>query len=121
MKQITLFTVVVLASSMSMAKIQNSQLKLRHQNEIENAAIKACNPRKARVVEISTISTPVQIDQGVTDYLYKTDLEVYSAYDQNLEDRYTVTVWSYYTDGYDHGTKQWGSYSIERVSDCVLK
>lgn len=103
------------------ATLNNSKLDLRHQALIEKAAAAQCGMNRGHVTEVSTVATPIKVDQGITDYTYVTELEVAIRVDQVFYDYYKVEVKSNYFDHYDHEAKDWGVYTIESVSTCVQK
>jgi len=102
------------------AAIENSSLELRHQNLIEQAVTAKCGFNRG-LVEVSTITTEIRVDQGIVDYKFDSVFEMTVRIDQGIFDTYVVRVLSSYYDHYDHNAKDWGVYEIDSVSNCELK
>lgn len=109
---------VCFAVSSADAKIENSNLELRHQELIEKAIEAKCQLYPRGIVEVKTVVTPIRIDQGITDYQYETVLHLSVRVDQMLFDTYEVVVKSSYASAYDHARQEWGIYSVESVGIC---
>lgn len=112
---ILMFT--LLATQASFAAISESKLEDRHQSLIEEAISKNCG-RFSGLTQLTNTEEVIVVDQGIRDSKFLTVLTGLQRLDQNIFDRYTITVNSEYADMYDHETKNWGAYSISSVS-CI--
>jgi hypothetical protein len=108
------FLTTVLISQMGFSAIKFSNYEQRHQDMIETAIYKNCG-LSGVVIQLSSDEEVIKVDQGFRDVNYTTEVMVRVGVDQYMYDEYPVTVKSSYGDGYDHGTKNWGIYSVEKV------
>ena len=120
MKMIFAFLTVAFGVN-AFALIGNSNLSPRHQDLIEKAVVEKCYVGRGYINELATTVETIKIDQGIIDQRFTTEFEVFIRFEQNMYDRYLITVVSYLASGYDHEAKDWGMYSIESVSDCQLQ
>lgn len=116
-----MISLAALFSFSTFASLENSKLELRHQDLIEKSIIEKCGLTRGMIYEVNTKVTELKIDQGITDYQFETLFEVHIRLDQNIFDEYEITIKSAYSDSYDHSSREWGIYSIESVSSCVMK
>lgn len=114
-KMITICSLLI--SQLSFAAIANSKLEVRHLELIETAIAENCGAFSS-LEQISLKEKVIKVDQGIHDIKYTTVLTGLSRLDQNIFDRYVITVESDFADMYDHNTKNWGVYSVNSVS-CV--
>lgn len=114
MKKLALIT-TLLTSSMTQAYMMHSDYSERHNASIEKAVELECGKLNTLAV-VSSKKERVQVDQGIVDYKYTTEINA-TASDYT---RYSVTVKSWFYDGYDHQAQDWGSYHVESV-ECTLK
>lgn len=113
-----LLTVALILMSQLAFANQTQSLEQRHVELITRSVVDSCG--KFRNLKIASISkNKVKIDQGIVDYEYLVMLTGEQRMDQNIFDKYVITVESYYYDGYDHATKELGSYSIKDIK-CVM-
>lgn len=116
MKLIILSTLLALNIT-AQAAVLNSDLDPVHQKTIADAVAEKCF-LSGDLTLISNTSRIDVIDQGVRDTYFTTTFETLDSYDQNMSDKYLVTVNSVKWDQYDHVNKNWGAYSVESVQ-CV--
>lgn len=105
---------VVVASQVSVAAINNSGFEDRHQSLIENAVYNHCNI-SGTITQVNNDEIVNRVDQGIRDVYHTTTLKVKVGVDQYQADEYTVIVKSEYADVYDHVTQNWGVYSVQQV------
>lgn len=123
MKKLMILAALTLGAQFASAgSIENSELESRHQLVIEQAIAKSCG-LSGRLKQVKNEVEEIRIDQGITDRVYTTDVEVVVGVDQYLTDTFVVRVVSEYADMYDHEMKDWGAYSVSKVSssDVVCK
>lgn len=116
MKPIILSTLLALNIT-AQADVLNSDLDPVHQKMITEAVVAKCHLNGDLTLISNTTQVDV-VDQGVRDTYFTTTFEALDAYDQNMSDKYLVTVNSVKWDQYDHVNKNWGAYSVESVQ-CV--
>lgn len=116
MKHIILSTLLALNIT-AQADVLNSDLDPVHQKLISEAVVAKCH-LNGDLTFISSSSSVHVVDQGVRDTYFTTTFETLDSYDQNMSDKYLVTVNSVKWDQYDHVNKNWGAYSVELVK-CV--
>ncbi len=71
------------------------------------------------VIQIASIEVVDQIDQGIRDVYYTTELQVGThiyGYPKHLPFEYKVSVKSVYSDSYNHPSAEWGVYHVSEVS-----
>lgn len=113
-----LIALVTLASVSGFAANQ-AALETRHYDLIVKNINEVCGSfRGLQVVNVE--KETIRVDQGIIDANYVTTLVGEQRMDQNIFDEYTITVYSSYSDSYDHSAKDWGSYSVDSVR-CVMK
>lgn len=117
--KIPLILISFLFVQFAMAAIPGSSYELRHQNIIESALSKNCGNFR-NLQQVSSHEVVIRIDQGIQDVKFITVLTGEQRYDQNLFDTYKITVESYLSDAYDHGSREWGIYSIDSVK-CEME
>lgn len=110
----TLLILALTITNTSFAAIDNSKYEDRHQTTIEEAISKNCGNFRD-LVQLESTEEVIVVDQGIRDVKFKTVLSGLQRLDQNIFDRYTITVESNYADMYDHQSKEWGSYSVDSV------
>lgn len=110
----TLLVLALTISSVSFAAIPDSKYEDRHQVTIEKAISSSCGNFRD-LTQVSSSEEIIVVDQGIRDVKYKTILTGLQRLDQNIFDRYTITVESNYADMYDHEAKEWGAYSVDSV------
>ncbi|MEQ1722452.1 MAG: hypothetical protein ABL930_04700 [Pseudobdellovibrio sp.] len=108
------FLTTVLVSQMTFSAIKFSNYEQRHQDMIETAIYKNCGVSGV-IIQLSSDEEVKNVDQGIRDVNYTTEIMVRVGVDQYQYDQYPVTVKSSYADMYDHGTKNWGAYSVDKV------
>lgn len=112
MKLITLFALFF--TQMSFAQINKSTLDSRHQAKIQSALYELCGVSGV-ITQLDVKEKRIPGDNGVRDMAYEVELEVKSKVDQYIFDTYFFTVYSRYSDSYDHAERTWGSYQVELV------
>lgn len=117
MKSLLVMIATLIATTTAQAKIAASNLDERHQQVIEQAIEKNCFNFR-HLEQASVTEEIIQVDQGIQDRKYTSQFKATVRLDQQIFDTYNVTIVSMYWDGYDHSTRNWGSYSVESVS-CV--
>lgn len=117
MKSLIVMIATLITTTTTQAKIAASNLDERHQQVIEQAIEKNCFIFR-HLEQVSVTEEVIQVDQGIQDRKYTSKFKASVRLDQQIFDIYDVSVVSMYWDGYDHNTKNWGSYSVESVS-CV--
>lgn len=110
----TFILVAILCSQSLFAQIRGSQFETRHQDLILDAVQKKCFLRGNSTL-ISTTEQNINIDNGIVDVQYTTELNVEDTVDQNMTIQFKVTVQSLKSDMYDHVSKNWGAYSVLSV------
>lgn len=111
----SLFLILALTSTkLSFASIADSKYEERHQLTIEKAITSGCGHFRD-LVQVASSEEVIEVDQGIHDVKFKTILSGLQRLDQNIFDRYTITVESQYADMYDHESKNWGVYSVDSV------
>ncbi len=115
----TLIAISLLFTQISFAEITNSNHELRHQDLIEKSITSNCGSMRD-LTEVSVTSEDIVIDNGIRDINYVTVLSGLQRMDQNIFDRYTITVKSNYADMYDHSSQNWGAYNVSSVT-CVME
>ncbi len=105
----------ILTTNMASATIEGSTYEERHQALIEKSIYEKCGVA-GQLSQVSSLSTEIQIDQGITDISFVTEIRVRSRIDQNIFEEFNFTVNSFYSDAYDHESKNWGAYHVESVS-----
>ncbi|MBY0553632.1 hypothetical protein K2P97_03830 [bacterium] len=105
---------LLLLSQISSAAIKFSAYDLRHQEAIEKAIIGNCGVNGV-IIQLSSLESPIKVDQGIIDFNYVTEIMVRQGVDQYQFDEYPVTVYSSYSDNYDHSTQNWGVYHVTKV------
>jgi hypothetical protein len=120
LKGVFMKTIMVLASllvsQLSLAQIAQSTLSPGHQKVIA-AAVEARCGVAGSLTELSAIETErIPVDNGITDIRYLVQLSMLVRVDQNFFEERHVSVRTFMADMYDHGTQEWGSYSVENVS-----
>lgn len=115
-----LFMIIALiASQSSFAAIIDSQLDARHAAVVETAITESCGYfRDLTLLQVE--SEAIRVDNGITDYNYNLVLSGLRRIDQNIFDKYIVTVESSYADMYDHGSRNWGVYTA-KVLKCEME
>lgn len=104
-----------LTSSLTSASILHSDYNEKLNSNIEKAIEAECGKMNWLEV-VSAKKQRVQVDQGIVDYKYTTELKGTSPEFK----RYSVTVTTWYYDSYDHSTQDWGSYHTESVECAPL-
>lgn len=109
---------LIFALTLSLSTIAFAgELAPRHVNMIEKAITSQCG----FMYDLKLISTQEEIlmnDNGNRVIGYVSTFSGFQPYDQNMVDRYSITVASTYADGYDHDARDWGLYSVDSVK-CV--
>lgn len=105
---------VLLLSQISSAEIKFSAYDKRHQEAITKAITSNCGINGV-VIQLSSLEAPVKVDQGIIDFDFITEIMVRQALDQYQFDEYPVTVYSSYSDHYDHSAQNWGRYQVTKV------
>lgn len=103
-------SLVAILSFSAFAQIEGSSFEKRHQKLIRDALTVQCDVPTAWLIQVSNKTTSHEVDQGIIDYKYVTEIEV--------EGNGIVTVLSSYSDHYDHADQAWGSYSIDAIKGC---
>ncbi|EQC48635.1 hypothetical protein M899_0954 [Bacteriovorax sp. BSW11_IV] len=109
-----LVVAALLTSTFASAELINSEYNARQNTTLENGIEKECGQFKSLEV-LSSKKERVVVDQGIVDYKFTTVLYGKQKYEQNIYDKYTVTVVSWYYDGYDHASGENGWYHVESV------
>lgn len=117
--KMSLIALSLLFAQASLAEIKDSQYEVRHQNLLETEILKNCGQMRD-LNQISSIQQVIQIDNGIQDIKFKTVLSGLLRLDQNIFDKYIITVHSEYSDMYDHSSGEWGVYSLNDIS-CVME
>lgn len=120
MKSIFIVVAALSLGVAAQAEISNSEYDARHQALLEKAIFKACGVGNGRLTQLSSTETGRQVDQGVIDLHFATELELTVKVDQGVYDTYRVTAQSEMCPAYDHEAKDWGIYAIESVA-CELQ
>ncbi|MDZ4660146.1 MAG: hypothetical protein SGJ18_00870 [Pseudomonadota bacterium] len=107
-------------STIAHAEISNSNYASRHQALIEKAVFDSCAVGLGRMTQLSSVETERNVDQGVIDLYFTTELELTVKVDQGVFDTYSVKIQSARFSAYDHEAKDWGIYAIESVA-CELQ
>lgn len=115
-----LFAAAMVVSSVCMAEIKNSDYHPRHQKLIEEAIYKECG-LSGTVIQVSSEELRAEVDQGIEDVYYTTELKIKVGVDQYLYDEYSAVVKSEYGDFYDHDAADWGFYRVNEVSCKFIK
>lgn len=113
MKKITYFLGFFIATS-AWAQLQNSTYEPQHQELIEKTVMGQCSHAGTLFV-VTESEKIISVDQGIQDKEFITELAFRSSSDQFSSDKSRVTVYSKYSDAYDHTHKIWGSYQISKV------
>lgn len=114
-----LMIIALVASQSSIAAIIDSQLDARHAAVVETTITESCGYfRDLTLVQVE--SEAIRVDNGITDYNYNLVLTGMKRLDQNIFDKYTITVESSYADMYDHASRDWGVYSA-KVLKCEME
>ncbi|MCM2353061.1 MAG: hypothetical protein NDI63_05535 [Pseudobdellovibrio sp.] len=98
------------------AEILNSNYDSRHQTMLEQASLNACGVNGGKLTQLSSSVVKHNVDQGIIDYYFTTELELTVRIDQGVYDTYKVSVNSMLADAYDHAAQDWGIYSVEAIS-----
>lgn len=106
----------LLVSSFAAAAIDSSTFLAHEQTMIEQAIRSECG-RIGTVTEMSTQVETVNVDNGISDDYFTTQLEVEARMDQNIFDIISVEVKSARYSAYDHTNKVWGAFQVISV-DC---
>ncbi|MDD0852850.1 hypothetical protein HBN50_07075 [Halobacteriovorax sp. GB3] len=109
-----MMTLALLISTSAFATVKNSSYAALHNKALVEAITNECNEMKDLTI-VTTKEEIDQVDQGITDYYYTTVLTGKQRYDQNIFDKYTITVESSYLDGYDRSTGESGTYFVNSV------
>lgn len=112
MKLVLLLLVVI---SGSLAQAQNTVLNSAQTQKIEAAILTSCGYMRD-LTQVSQTEEVVVVDQGVRDVYFTNVFTGERRLDQNIFDRYDITVKSILADGYDHQENAWGIFAIESVS-----
>lgn len=115
MKTIVLAAALLLATS-AQAEVLNSQYEARHQAMLKKASLEACQVNRGKLTQISSSVIADQVDQGITDYYFTTELELTVKIDQGVFDTYKVTAQTLLASAYDHDAKDWGIYSVQSIT-----
>lgn len=106
-------------SQVSFAAITGSTLESRHATIVEKAIVENCGYFRD-LTELSSKKTLIHVDNGITDAKFTTVLTGLQRLDQNIFDKYTITVESEYADMYDHSAQDWGAFSVTSVN-CSME
>ncbi len=105
----------ILITNLASATIEGSKYEERHQSAIEKSIYEQCGIT-GQLFELGSVQVKDSIDNGITDIHYTTSILVRSRIDQGLFDEYTFVVQSNFSDAYDHGSKNWGVYTVDSIS-----
>ncbi len=105
--KILIATYLVLPQS-AHALIEKSAYEPAHQTAIESAVFRSCG-LSGRIILLKSLSTVAEVREGVTDYVYRSELEVLVGVDQYESDRYVLTVQSQYR-------AEFGVYAVTSVT-----
>lgn len=119
MKNVLSILLLSFTAISSFAQLQSSVLDSRHQTVIANAVSQRCGVI-ASLIQLSNITTPIKIDQGITDFNYETELVARVRIDQGQYDEYKIKVFSHYSDAFDHSSRNWGSFSVQTIQSTDL-
>lgn len=114
------FFALILVSilSFNLNAATDSNYSSRHLVKIKEAIAKKC-ALKGKFVQVSSVVEEVEVDQGVTDYNYKTVFKHRDWIDQGIFDDYSVEVISHYAAMYDHVARDYGFYHVSSV-ECTM-
>lgn len=90
--------------------------EVRHQLLLKQAAMKQCQVTKAYSEWVLLSTKQIQIDQGVIDYDFVSEIRLVDVISQA---EYRVQINSNYRSTYDHTAQEWGQFSIDSVSPCI--
>ncbi len=114
--KVILLVSTLLVSSFAVAAIKSSTFLSHEQTMIEQAVTNQCG-RSGIVTEISTQVETVNVDNGINDDYFTTQLEIEARMEQNMSEILSVEVKSARYSGYDHTNKVWGNFEVISV-DC---
>jgi hypothetical protein len=103
----------------SFATVIGSELSARHQAVIAKAVAEKCY-LSGELTEVKTEVRVDQIDQGVIDYYYTTEMTAIDPIDQGVFDTYKVIVESAIFSAYDHQAQDWGIIEVQSVKCTML-
>lgn len=114
MKAILLVS-TLLVSTFAVAAIESSTFLSHEQTMIEQAIENKCG-RSGITTEISTQVQTVNVDNGISDDYFTTQLEVEARMEQNMSEILSVEVKSARYSAYDHANKVWGIFEVLSVN-----
>ncbi len=121
MKSLFLSVVILLASTIASADeiIKNSSFTEYQNQKVAQAILHECQIGD-RLEVVSQEERIDRVDQGITDVYYTTKMTGIKFYDQGRYNDYKITVESVLFSGYNHNTKDWGTFSVLSVKCDLL-
>lgn len=113
-----LIAIVCILSCSQQVLAEEKVTNQRHKNIVLRTIANACQLDYFYMVEISTTITPEKIDNGVVDYYYQSQFKVFNREDGRHDEEFIIDIDTIYTHAYDHESKEWGIYSVNRVGRC---
>ncbi len=106
----------LLSATVASASIENSTFLPHEQSMIKQAVQDKCG-RIGTLSEMLTKTESVDVDNGIRDDYFTTNLELEARLEQNVSEILSVEVKSARYSSYDHTHKVWGSFNVLSV-DC---
>lgn len=88
----------------------------RHQLLLKQAAMSQCQVTRAYSEWVLLDTQAHSIDQGITDYLFVSEVRLVDVVNQN---EYKVRITSQYHSMYDHEAQDWGRYLVQDLGPCT--